>query len=133
MDEIAAFATSCLTLAYVFAGRFEDALEAGQRAVAMFEARGDLWWAGRDIVASEPRRQCAGPVGRQFRLLSSHPRSGTAIIDLRLKARWLVADGIGLYSTGAMSHKDWNVASKRWRSRPSLTITRLPERSAAMA
>ncbi len=86
MEEIAAFATSCLTLAYVFAGRFDDALEAGQRAVAMFESRGDLWWAGRTLWHLS---LAANALGRWDASLGFCRRTldhGTAINDLRLKA-----------------------------------------------
>ena len=45
LEEIDAFAASCLAQVLMVAGRLHDALEAGERAVSSFEARGDPWWA----------------------------------------------------------------------------------------
>ncbi len=47
--EIVALAESCLAQVYVVAGRLHDAVETGERALANFEARGDLWWASRTL------------------------------------------------------------------------------------
>ncbi len=49
LEEINAFAESCLAQVYIVAGRPRDALEAGERALKSFETRGDLWWAGRTL------------------------------------------------------------------------------------
>ncbi len=49
LDEIDAFAASCLAQVYNVAGRLRDAVEAGERALASFEARGNRWWAGRTL------------------------------------------------------------------------------------
>src|SRR6266478_5548524 len=49
LDEINAFAASCLAQVYFVAGRLQEAIEAGERALASFEARGDRWWAGRTL------------------------------------------------------------------------------------
>jgi class 3 adenylate cyclase/tetratricopeptide (TPR) repeat protein len=49
LDEIRAIAESCLAQIYLIAGRLREALAAGERALASFEARGDLWWASRTL------------------------------------------------------------------------------------
>jgi len=49
LDEINAFAESCLAQVYVIAGRLHEGIEAGERALASFEARGNRWWAGRTL------------------------------------------------------------------------------------
>jgi class 3 adenylate cyclase/tetratricopeptide (TPR) repeat protein len=49
LDEINAISESCLAQAYMIAGRLQEALEAGERALAFFEARGNRWWAGRTL------------------------------------------------------------------------------------
>jgi tetratricopeptide (TPR) repeat protein len=49
LDELKALAESCLAQVYVVAGKLHDAVEAGERALANFEARGDLWWAARTL------------------------------------------------------------------------------------
>jgi tetratricopeptide (TPR) repeat protein len=49
LEEIVAFAECCLAQVYVVAGRLHDAVEAGERALETFEARGNLWWAARTL------------------------------------------------------------------------------------
>ena len=49
LEEIDAFAASSLTQVYMLAGRQHEAIAAGERALASFEARGNLWWAGRTL------------------------------------------------------------------------------------
>jgi tetratricopeptide (TPR) repeat protein len=49
LEEIEAFAESCLAQAYVVAGRLHDAIDSGERALASFEARGNRWWAARTL------------------------------------------------------------------------------------
>jgi tetratricopeptide (TPR) repeat protein len=49
LNEISAFAESCLAQVYTVAGRLREAIAAGERALASFEARGDLWWAARTL------------------------------------------------------------------------------------
>jgi tetratricopeptide (TPR) repeat protein len=49
LDDIDAFANCCLSQVYTIAGRLHDAIEVGERALAIFEARGNLWWAGRTL------------------------------------------------------------------------------------
>jgi class 3 adenylate cyclase/tetratricopeptide (TPR) repeat protein len=49
LQEIDAFAASCLAQVYIVAGRLRDAIESGERALAYFEGRGDHWWAARTL------------------------------------------------------------------------------------
>jgi predicted ATPase len=49
LDELDAFAACCLAQAYNVAGKFRDAIEAGERALVKFEAEGNRWWAGRTL------------------------------------------------------------------------------------
>jgi class 3 adenylate cyclase/tetratricopeptide (TPR) repeat protein len=49
LQEIGAFAASCLAQLYSVAGRLRDAIESGERALAYFEGRGDHWWAARTL------------------------------------------------------------------------------------
>jgi class 3 adenylate cyclase/tetratricopeptide (TPR) repeat protein len=49
LEDIHAFAESCLAQVYIVAGKLRDAIEAGERALASFEARGNLWWAARTL------------------------------------------------------------------------------------
>jgi tetratricopeptide (TPR) repeat protein len=49
LEEIVGFATSSLAMAYSFAGRPREALEAGEQALTIFEAGGNRWWASRTL------------------------------------------------------------------------------------
>src|SRR5207302_1665084 len=44
-DELDGFIQSCLAQAYIVAGELRAAIEAGERALAIFEGRGDRWYA----------------------------------------------------------------------------------------
>src|SRR5262252_5706315 len=54
LDQIKAVAESCLAQIYLIAGRFREAIAVGERALASFEAMGDLWWACRTIWQLHP-------------------------------------------------------------------------------
>jgi class 3 adenylate cyclase/tetratricopeptide (TPR) repeat protein len=49
LDEIRASADCCLCHVYAYAGRLREALAAGERALPVFEARGNAWWACRTL------------------------------------------------------------------------------------
>jgi class 3 adenylate cyclase/tetratricopeptide (TPR) repeat protein len=49
LEEIRAAADSCLGQVYAYAGRLGEALDAGERALAVFEARGNVWWSCRTL------------------------------------------------------------------------------------
>jgi len=48
-DDIEGFIYSCAVQAYVFAGELRAAIVAGDRAVPILEAQGNLWWASRTL------------------------------------------------------------------------------------
>src|SRR5206468_4023451 len=48
-DDIGALAECCLAHVYAFAGRLREAVAAGERALTVFEARGNIWWACRTL------------------------------------------------------------------------------------
>ena len=48
-DDIEGFIYSCAVQAYVFGGELRAAIEAGDRAVPILEAQGNLWWASRTL------------------------------------------------------------------------------------
>ena len=49
MDELNAFAESCLAQVYMVAGMLDDGMQVGERALASFELMGNRWWAGRTL------------------------------------------------------------------------------------
>jgi tetratricopeptide (TPR) repeat protein len=85
LDEINAFAESCLAQVYMIAGRLHEGIEAGERALASFEARGNRWWAGRTLWHLTA---VANYLGRWEASLGYCQRGldhGIALQDLRLK------------------------------------------------
>jgi len=93
-DELDGFIASCAAQAYVVAGELRAAIEAGERALAIFEARDNLWWAGRTLWHLA---QAAIYLGDWQASLSYCRRAlahGEALNDLRLKV-------VGLYRTGS--------------------------------
>jgi tetratricopeptide (TPR) repeat protein len=48
-DEIEGFVYSCAVQTYLFGGELRPAIEAGDRAIAILEAQGNLWWACRTL------------------------------------------------------------------------------------
>src|SRR5438445_4755625 len=49
LEEIRAFAECCLTHVYSVSGDLREGLAAGKHALAMFEARGNVWWICRTL------------------------------------------------------------------------------------
>ena len=93
-EEIDAFATSCLALVYIVAGKPREALEAGQRALAIFEARGDIWWAGRTLWHLTSAANVLGEGEASLDYCRRALDHGTALNDLRLTA-------VGWWRTGS--------------------------------
>ena len=49
LEDLRAVAESCLLQVYTFAGDLRSAMEAGERALAVFAARGSTWWTCRTL------------------------------------------------------------------------------------
>ncbi|MGH7114886.1 MAG: tetratricopeptide repeat protein [Stellaceae bacterium] len=86
LDEINAFAESCLAQVYMVAGRLSDAVEAGEHALASFECRGDRWWAGRTLWHLTAAANYLGEWDRSLEYCRRGLEHGIALDDLRLKA-----------------------------------------------
>jgi tetratricopeptide (TPR) repeat protein len=86
LDEIDAFASSCLCQVYLVAGKLREAIEAGERAVASFEARGNLWWAGRTLWHLSSTANYLGQWDVSLNYCRRGLEHGIALDDLRLKA-----------------------------------------------
>ena len=74
MEETAAFADACLAQAYMAAGMLRDAIEAGERALAVFEARGNAWWASRTLWVAAQAADLSRQVGGEPLLLPPRAR-----------------------------------------------------------
>jgi len=94
LDDIKAFAESCLAQVYLTAGRFREAIESGERALACFEALGNLWWAGRTITHLSPAALALGEWDRSLNYCRRVLEYGSTLNDVRLRV-------IGLWRMGA--------------------------------
>jgi tetratricopeptide (TPR) repeat protein len=93
LDEIKAFAKSCLAQIYLFTGRLRDAIETGERALASSEALGNLWWACRTIWHLNPAAMALGEWNASFGYCRRALEYGAILKDLRIKV-------VGLWRTG---------------------------------
>jgi class 3 adenylate cyclase/tetratricopeptide (TPR) repeat protein len=94
LDEVEAFAQSCLAQVYLITGRLREAIEAGDRALAMFETLGNLWWAGRTIAHLSPAAISLGEWEAGLGYCRKVLDYGAALKDLRLRV-------VGLWRIGA--------------------------------
>ena len=86
LDEINAISESCLAQVYMIAGRLQEALEAGERALSIFEARGNRWWAGRTLWHLTAIANYLGDWEASLNYCRRGLDHGTALQDIRLKA-----------------------------------------------
>jgi class 3 adenylate cyclase/tetratricopeptide (TPR) repeat protein len=86
LEEIDAIAQSCLAQVYQVASRFRDAIEAGERALLSFEARGNRWWAGRTLWHVSSAANALGDWNASINYCRRGLDHGIALNDLRLKA-----------------------------------------------
>jgi class 3 adenylate cyclase/tetratricopeptide (TPR) repeat protein len=92
-DELRAFAESCLAQVYVFAGDLQGAVTAGERALATFEARGNIWWACRTLWHLSTAANIQGEWQKSLRYLERAIEHSRVVNDLRLKV-------VGYWRTG---------------------------------
>jgi tetratricopeptide (TPR) repeat protein len=69
----------------MIAGRLQEALEAGGRALAFFEARGNRWWAGRTLWHLTAIANYLGNWAASIDYCRRGIEHGVALQDLRLK------------------------------------------------
>jgi tetratricopeptide (TPR) repeat protein len=96
LDDMRAFAECCLTHVSVVAGRLPDAIEIGTRALAFFEARGNVWWASRTLWGLSMASNAIGEWDKSLAYCRRGHAHGQALNDLRLKV-------VGWWRTG-MTH-----------------------------
>ena len=93
LDEIRALAESCLAQVHVVAGDLWKAVAAGERALAIFEARGNIWWACRTLWHLCSATSHLGEWERSLEYCRRALGYGQAVNDLRLKV-------VGWWRTG---------------------------------
>ncbi len=85
LEEIKAYAECCLTHVYAMAANLRGSLEAGERALSMFEARGDIWWACRTLWGMTMSATLVGDWERSLEYCRRALEHGQAVNDRRLK------------------------------------------------
>jgi len=85
LEEINAISESCLAQVYMIAGTLHEALNAGERALAIFEARGNRWWAGRTLWHLTSIANYLGDWAASLNYCRRGIEHGVALQDLRLK------------------------------------------------
>jgi tetratricopeptide (TPR) repeat protein len=85
LDELKALAECGLTHVYGMAGALVPALEAGERALAVFEARGDVWWSCRALWGLCIAAIYTGEWARSLAYSQRGMEHAQAVNDLRLK------------------------------------------------
>jgi class 3 adenylate cyclase/tetratricopeptide (TPR) repeat protein len=86
LEEINAIADSCLAQVYSAAGSAREAIEAGERALSSFEARGNRWWASRTLWHLTAAANYLGAWERSIDYCRRGLEHGIALQDLRFKA-----------------------------------------------
>jgi transcriptional regulator with AAA-type ATPase domain/tetratricopeptide (TPR) repeat protein len=92
--DLPAYAECCLAQAYFVAGDLRHALASGERALASFEARGDVWWACRTLWLLGFTANALGDWSQGLAYCRRALEHGQAVNDLRLKV-------VGWYRTGS--------------------------------
>ncbi|HTV45441.1 MAG TPA: adenylate/guanylate cyclase domain-containing protein [Stellaceae bacterium] len=103
LDELDAFAQSCLSQVYMIAGRPRDGLAAGERALASFESRGNRWWAGRTLWHLSSNANYLGEWERSLDYCRRGLEHGLALDDLRLKAAGWSRIGLAYIQRGEVA------------------------------
>jgi len=94
LEELRAFAECCLTHVYVVPGELRAAIEAGERALAIFEARHNTWWACRTLFGLSMAANALGEWEKSLGYCQRVVDYGREVNDLRLKV-------VGLWRTGS--------------------------------
>jgi tetratricopeptide (TPR) repeat protein len=94
LEEYAAFAQCSLTHVNVVAGDLHGAVEAGTRALPVFERHGNLWWASRTLWGLSMAFNAIGDWDRSLACCQQGLAHGRTLRDLRLRV-------VGLFRTGS--------------------------------
>jgi class 3 adenylate cyclase/tetratricopeptide (TPR) repeat protein len=90
LEDLQAYAQSCLAQVFLVAGRLQRGLELGESALAVFEAKGHIWWACRTLSHLSPIANALGDWRRGFAYCRRALDHGLALDDLRLKVSGLL-------------------------------------------
>jgi tetratricopeptide (TPR) repeat protein len=85
LDDLRAYAECALAHVHYYTGDLANTFAAGERALALFEERGNLWWACRALFALGPAANAAGDWERALAYCGKMVDYGIQTDDLRLK------------------------------------------------
>ena len=94
LEEIRAFAECCLTHVYSVSGDLREGVMSGRRALAMFEARGNVWWSCRTLWGLMSVANGLGEWEESLEYCRRALEHGQDVNDLRLKV-------VGWWRTGS--------------------------------
>jgi len=98
--ELDGFIASCLAQSYIVAGEMPAAIDAGERALSIFEADRNLWWAGRALWHLSSAANCLGEWEASLGYCRRALEYGTLLNDLRLKVAGLWRTGCAYVQQG---------------------------------
>jgi len=84
LDDLRAFAQCSLAHVYLVAGNLRGVIEAGERALEIFVARGNIWWTCRTLFALSPAANGLGEWERGLAYGRTILEHGRTLNDLRL-------------------------------------------------
>ena len=90
LEDLRAFAECCLAQAHSVAGDLAAAVGAGERALATFEARGNVWWSCRALWLLSAAANAMGDWARSLDHCRRALDHGAAVNDLRLRVSALL-------------------------------------------
>ncbi|HZU88554.1 MAG TPA: hypothetical protein VE993_04785, partial [Stellaceae bacterium] len=99
-SELDGFIFSSLAQAHVVAGELTAAIEAGERALAIFEARGEAWPASRALWHLSATANCLGEWEKSLAYCRRALDYAAALDDLRLKTAGLWRTGFAYIQQG---------------------------------
>jgi len=122
--ELDGFIASCLAQSYIVAGELSAAIDAGKRALSIFEADGNLWWASRALWHLSSASNCLGDWEASLSYCRRALDYGTALNDLRLKVA-------GLWRTGCACVQQGDADRGLQYCEEALALTPIPFDAAA--
>jgi len=129
LDEIETFAEACLAQVYIVAGKPGDAVAAGERAIASFEARGDLWWAARTLWFLSIAANNLGQWNASVNYCQRGLDHGIALKEIRFKS----VQAVGWWRMGSAYIQQGDLERGLRCCNEALALTPLLPRDAVMA
>jgi class 3 adenylate cyclase/tetratricopeptide (TPR) repeat protein len=122
--ELDGFIASCLAQSYIVAGELRAGVEAGERALSIFEARRDFWWASRALWHLSSASNCLGEWAASLAYCRRALEYGTFLNDLRLRIA-------GLWRTGCAAVQQGDADQGLRYCEEALALARIPFDAAA--